>query len=165
MDAPARKKIKASDYISKVLIELPALSASEMEQAHMLQRHLFLTVDVEIEIAALRWWYLTHLLFGMLHHRGKAPLEVSLQVLQQFITYRQPAIDALGLDFESRSEFYERALQDDLDDEGHEQHLQACFLRYCGSQSDALKELYFAAMIGLTNRLAKTMDKFEIVQD
>jgi hypothetical protein len=163
MDAPARKKLHVDEFLMKVLIELPVPSASEMEQADLLERHLQLDIHLEHEIMALRWWYMTHLLFGQLVHRGRVPLDLSLSLIGQFVGVRDQVMSSLPMDFLVRCEFYERALQDDLDDEGHGFHLLDCFQKFVGQENEALKEVFYASMLGVTARLSKAMDRFEIV--
>jgi hypothetical protein len=163
MDAPSRKKLHVDEFLMKVLIELPVPSASEMEQADLLERHLQLDIHLEHEIMALRWWYLTHLLFGQLVHRGRVPLDLTLGLIGRFVVLRDQVMSSLPMDFLVRCEFYERALQDDLDDEGHGFHLLDCFQKFVGQENEALKEVFYASMLGVTARLSKAMDRFEIV--
>ncbi len=134
-----------------------------MEQSHLLERHLQLDIRLENELMALRWWYLTHLLFGQLVHRGRVPVLLALGVISQFVEMRDRVMSALPMDFLVRCEFYERALQDDLDDEGHGFHLLDCFQKFVGLENEALKEVFYASMLGITSRLSKAMDRFEIV--
>ena len=164
MEAAARKKIRVEEFLMKVLLELPVLSASEMDQAVLLERHLGLDRRLEDEIMALRWWYLSHLLYGQLVHRGRVPLDLALALIAMFVELRDQILAQLPLDFAMRCEFYEQALQDDLDDEGHGFHLLACFQKFSGSESDAMKEFFYASMVGVTSRLSRSMNRFEIVQ-
>ena len=163
MDMPARKKLRVEEFLMKVLLELPVLSASEMEQAHLLERHLGMDARLENELMALRWWYLTHLLFGQLVHRGRVPVLLALGLIGNFVDLRDQILTQLPLDFVTRCEFYERALQDDLDDEGHGYHLLDCFQKFAGQENEAMKEFFYASMLGITSRLSKAMDRFEIV--
>ena len=163
MEASGRKKLHVNEFLMKVLLELPVPSASEMDQAHLLERHLGLDKRLEDEIMALRWWYLTHLLFGQLVHRGHVNVDLALGMIGRFVDMRDQIMGQLPIDFAIRCEFYERALQDDLDDEGHGFHLLDCFQKFIGMESEALKEVFYASMLGVTSRLAKSMDRFEIV--
>ena len=159
-----RKRLAFGEFLNKVLIELPVPSASEMEQYHLMERHLGLSSQLESEVMALRWWYLSHLLFGQLTHRGHVPVVTALKLIGSFMEMRQAITAQLGLDFEMRCEFYERALQDDLDDEGHGYHLLDCFYKFVGRDNEMLRELFFMSMVGITARLAKALDRFEIVE-
>lgn len=164
MEAPARKKIRVEEFLMKVLLELPVPSASEMDQAALLERHLGLTKSLEDEIMALRWWYLSHLLYGQLVHRARVHVDLALAVIALFVELRDQILVAAPIDFALRCEFYERSLQDDLDDEGHGYHLLACFQKFAGSENEAMKEIFYASMLGVTSRLARALDRFELVQ-
>jgi hypothetical protein len=163
MDAPVRKKLRVDEFLLKVLVELPVPTASEMEQAHLLERHLGLDRRLEDELMALRWWYLTHLLFGQLVYRGKTPMVLALGIISQFAELRDQILTQTAVDFTLRCEFYERAATDDLNDEGHGFHLLDCFQKFVGKENDALKEFFYASLAGITARLSKAMDRFEIV--
>jgi hypothetical protein len=163
MDAPAKKRLKLEEFLHKVLLELPVLSASEMEQAQMVERHLGLEKRLEDELMCLRWWYLTHVLFGMLVYRGKMPSGRALKVVASFISLRDVVLAQLPLDFEMRCEFYEKAIQDDTNDEGHGFHLFECFQAFVGKPNDILQEFYYASLMGISNRVTKVVDRFEIV--
>ncbi len=158
-----RKKISVEDFVEKVLVELPALSASEMEQGQFIQKKLFLSADLDAELTALRTWYVAQALYGSMVHRGGISSDVTLEVLSLFSRAKTMLSETLRLDYKMRYEFYERALQHDLEDEAHGQHLLDCFMKFSGSEHAALKELYFAAMVGITTRLAKAVEKFEVV--
>jgi hypothetical protein len=163
MDAPVKKKLKLEEFLHKVLLELPVLSASEMEQAHLVERHLGLDRKLEDELMVLRWWYLTHCLFGMMVYRGHMPSGQALKVVASFIALRDVVLTQLPLDFEMRCEFYEKAIQDDTNDEGHGFHLFECFQAFVGKQSDVLREFYYASLMGISSRLTKVVDRFEVV--
>jgi hypothetical protein len=162
MADPQKKRIKAEEFFSRVLVELPALSASEMEQGHFVQKKLFLETDLDAELTALRIWYLSQALFGSLVHRGGMDPELALDILRRLMLARDRMVGPLKLDFKSRCEFYERAMQHDMEDEGHGNALLDCFCQFCGSDHAAIKELYYAAMVGITTRLAKTAERFEV---
>lgn len=164
MDAPVKKKLRMEDFLHKVLLELPVLSGSEMEQAHLVERHLGLTKSLEDELMVLRWWYLTHCLFGMLVYRGKMPAGQALRTVASFIALRDVVLTQLPLDYEMRAEFYEKAIQDDTNDEGHGFHLFECFQAFVGKPNDVLKEFYYASLMGISSRLIKAVDRFEIVE-
>jgi hypothetical protein len=157
-----RKRVGVEDFFSKILVELPALSASEMEQGHFVQKKLFLTTDLDAELTALRIWYLSQALFGALVHRGGMDPEIALDVLRRLMQAREAMVEGLRLDFPIRCEFYERAVQHDLEDEGHGNALLECFCKFAGSDHAAVQELYYAAMVGITTRLAKTVERFEV---
>ncbi len=133
MDAPSRKKIRVEEFLMKVLLELPVPSASEMDQAQLLERHLNLDRRLEDEIMALRWWYLSHLLYGQLVHRARVHVDLALAVIALFVELRDQILSQLPMDFATRCEFYERPLQDDLDDEGDGFHLLAFFQKFVAS--------------------------------
>ena len=40
MEAPAKKNLSSEEFLTKVLLELPVPTASEVEQAHFMERHL-----------------------------------------------------------------------------------------------------------------------------
>jgi hypothetical protein len=164
MDAPAKKRLKLEEFLHKVLLELPVLSASEMEQAHLVERHLGLDKRLEDELMALRWWYLGHLLLGQLVHRGHLPLPQALRVVASFDALRAMVLQQLPLDFGVRCEFFERALQEDLSDEGGGFHVYDCFEKFVGRPNPILREFYFASMMGVSTRLAKAVDRFDIVE-
>jgi hypothetical protein len=164
MEAPTRKKIRVEEFLMKVLMELPVPSASEMDQAQLMERHLGLQKSLEDEIMALRWWYLSHLLYGQLVHRARVHVDLALAVIALFVELRDQVVSQMPVDFSTRCEFYERALQDDLDDEGHGFQLLGCFNKFVGSDNEALKEIFYASMVGVTSRLARALDRFEIVQ-
>jgi hypothetical protein len=159
-----KKRISLEDFFEKILVELPALSASEMDQGHFIQKKLFLQADLDMELLAMRVWYVSQALYGALIHRGNVELETTLEILRLFAEAKDALTGNLGLDYKLRCEFYERALQHDLEDESHGNQLLDCFLKFCGSEHDALKELYYASMVGITTRLAKTVERFEIVR-
>lgn len=163
MEAPPKKRLKLEEFLHKVLLELPVLSASEMEQAHLVQRHLGLDRPLEDELMVLRWWYLTHCLFGMLVYRGRMPAGQALKVVASFIALRDVVLAQLPLDFGMRCEFYEKAIQDDTNDEGHGFHLFECFQAFVGRPNEVLKEFYYASLMGVSSRLIKAVDRFEIV--
>jgi hypothetical protein len=164
MEPQPKKKLKLEEFLHKVLLELPVLSASEMEQAHMVRRHLGLERSLEDELMALRWWYLTHCLFGMLVYRGKMLPAQALRTVASFIALRDVVLSQLSLDFEMRCEFYEKAIQDDTNDEGHGFHLFECFQAFVGKPNEVLKEFYYASLMGISSRLIKAVDRFEIVE-
>jgi hypothetical protein len=162
MEVPPKKRLKLEEFLHKVLLELPVLSASEMEQAHMVERHLGLEKRLEDELMCLRWWYLTHVLFGMLVYRGKLASGKALKVVGSFIALRDRVLSQLPLDFAMRCEFYEKAIQDDTNDEGHGFHLFECFQAFVGKPNAILREFYYASLMGITHRLTKAVDRFEI---
>lgn len=164
METPSKKKLKLEEFLHKVLLELPVPSASEMEQAHLVERHLGLDRHLEDELMALRWWYLTHNLYGMLVYRGKMPSSQALRTVASFIALRDVVLTQLPLDFEMRAEFYEKAIQDDTNDEGHGFHLFECFQAFVGKQNDVLQEFYYASLMGISNRLTKVVDRFEVIE-
>lgn len=164
METPTKKKLKLEEFLHKVLLELPVLSASEMEQAHLVERHLALNKSLEDELMALRWWYLGHLLLGQLAHRGHVPMARSLRIVASFVALRDVVLTQMGLDFAVRCEFYERALQDDLSDEGGGFHVYDVFQKFVGKENEILREFYFASMTGVSARLSKAVDRFEIVE-
>jgi hypothetical protein len=158
----SKKRISAEEFFNKVLLELPALSASEMEQGHFVQKKLALEVDLDAELTALRIWYLSQALFGSLVHRGGLDAEVSIDILRRLMASRERMVEPLRLDFRLRCEFYERAMQHDLEDEGHGKALLECFCKFAGSDHAAIQELFYAAMVGITTRLAKTAERFDV---
>jgi|GEM_PF-2826673 hypothetical protein len=164
MDIPVKKKLKMEEFLHKVLLELPVLSASEMEQAHLVERHLGLDRSLEDELMALRWWYLTHLLYGQLAHRGKLVPGQALRVVASFVALRDLVLSQLEMDFQLRCEFYERAIQDQVGDECGGSHLYDCFQKFVGRDNPILKEFYYASMMGISNRLAKVVDRFDVVE-
>lgn len=164
MESAPKKKLKMEEFLQKVLLELPVLSASEMEQAHLVERHLGLDRSLEDELMALRWWYLTHLLYGQLTHRGKLASAQALRVVASFVALRDLVLAQLALDFQLRCEFYERAIQDQIGDECGGPHLYDCFQKFVGRENPILKEFYFASMMGISNRLAKVVDRFDVVE-
>jgi len=113
---------------------------------------------------AMRWWYLTHLLFGQLVQRGQMPAPQALRVLASFVALRDMVLTQVPLDFVLRCEYYERALQDELSDEGRALHIYTVFQTFVGREDEILKEFYFASMMGVSNRLSKAVDRFEIVE-
>lgn len=157
-----KKKISIGDFVEKILIELPALSASEMEQGDFVQKKLFLQTDLSSELTGLRVWYLYQALFGSLIHRGGATPAKALEIIGRLCETRDAMGSSLGIDFNLRCEFYERAMQHDMEDEGHGNALLDCFCKFAGSDHAAVKELYYAAMVGITTRLAKTAERFEV---
>jgi hypothetical protein len=163
MDAVAKKRLKLEEFLHKVLLELPVLSASEMEQAHLVERHMGLDIRLEDELMALRWWYLSHLLLGQLVHRGHTPTAYALRIVASFTALRDLALAEFPVDFGMRCEFYERALQDDVSDEGGGFHVYECFEKFVGRPNEILREFYFASMTGVATRLAKAVERFEIV--
>jgi len=163
MPDPAKKRISGEEFFSRVLVELPALSASEMEQGHFVQKKLFLENDLDSELTALRIWYLSQALFGSMVHRGGMDTEVFVDILRRLMLSRERMVEPLHLDFRVRCEFYERAMQHDLEDEGHGKALLECFCKFVGSDHAAIQELFYAAMVGITTRLAKTAERFEVV--
>jgi hypothetical protein len=164
MEAQPKKKLKLEEFLHKVLLELPVLTGSEMEQAHLVERHLGMDKSLEDELMALRWWYLGHLLLGQLVHRGKVPYARSFRIAASFIALREVVLSQMDLDFGIRCEFYERALQDDLSDEGGGFHVYDCFQKFVGKENEILREFYFASMTGVSARLSKAVDRFEIVE-
>lgn len=158
-----KRRIGTEDFFNMVLMELPALSASEMEQGHFIKQKLALDSDVEAELFALRIWYISQALFGSLLHRGNIKPEVTLEILRRFIESRGHLTEHLNLDFHMRCEFYERAMQHDLEDEGHGAALLDTFCNFVGSRHSAIQELFYAAMVGITTRLAKTAERFDVV--
>lgn len=164
MEPQPKKRLKLEEFLHKVLLELPVLSASEMEQAHLAERHLQLDTRLEDELMALRWWYLTHNLFGMLLYRGHMPPSQALRTVASFIALRDVVLAQLPLDFGMRCEFYEKAIQDDTNDEGHGYHLFECFQAFVGKPNEVLKEFYYASLMGISSRLTKVVDRFEIVE-
>jgi hypothetical protein len=163
MDVPTRKKLRVDEFLLKVLVELPVPTASEMDQASLVERHLGLDRRLEDELMALRWWYLTHVLYGHLVYRGRTPVVLALGIIHQFTELRDQIVAQTGIDFVLRCEFYERAANDDLNDEGHGFHLLDCFQKFVGKENDALKEFFYASLSGITARMSKAMDRFEIV--
>jgi len=163
-DVPTKKRMRLEEFLHKVLLELPVLSASEMEQAHLVERHLGLDRSLEDELMAMRWWYLTHLLFGQLAQRGQVPAARALRVVASFVALRDIVLNQLPLDFVLRCEYYERALQDELSDEGRTLHIYTVFQTFVGREDEILKEFYFASIMGVSNRLSKAIDRFEIVE-
>lgn len=163
MDAPVKKKLRLDEFLHKVLLELPVLSGSEMEQAHLVERHLGLDTRLEDELMALRWWYLSHLLYGQLVHRGHTSTQDALHIVATFTSLRDVVLSQLSLDFSMRCEFYERALQNDISDEGGGFHIYDCFEKFVGHPNEILREFYFASMTGVATRLAKAVERFEIV--
>ena len=163
MEAPTKKRLRLDEFLHKVLLELPVLSGSEMEQAHLVERHLGLDTRLEDELMALRWWYLSHLLFGQLVHRGHTGTKDALHIVEVFAAQRDQVLSQMNLDFAMRCEFYERALQNDLCDEGGGFHIYDCFEKFVGQPNEVLREFYFASMTGVATRLAKAVERFEIV--
>jgi hypothetical protein len=157
-----KKRIAAEEFFGKVLAELPALSASEMEQGHFVQKKLFLETDLDAELTALRLWYLSQAFFGAALHRGAFKAETALDILRRYVMSLERMAAPLKLDFKLRCEFYERAMQHDLEDEGHGNALLECFCKFSGSEHEAIKELFYASMVGITTRLAKTVERFEV---
>ena len=162
-DSP-KKRISLDEFFSKILVELPALSASEMEQGNFIQKRLAMSADLDSELTALRVWYMSQALYGALTHRGNVETEITLELLRRFAGATQRMTRTLRLDYALRCEFYERAMQHDMEDEGHGNQLLDCFLKFCGSEHEALKEIYYASMVGITTRVAKTVERFEIVK-
>jgi hypothetical protein len=76
---------------------------------------------------------------------------------------RDVVLSQLPLDFGMRCEFYEKAIQDDAHDEGHGFHLFECFQAFVGKPSEILQEFYYASLIGISTRLTKSVDRFDIV--
>ena len=163
MDSPQRKRLRVDEFLLKILMELPVPTPSETQQAELLERHLGLSRRLEDELAALRWWYLTHILYGQLVYRGGTPLVFALGIISQFVELRDGVLAKLDIDFATRCEFYERAAIDDLTDEGHGFHLLDCFQKFVGKENEMLKEFFYASLLGITARLSKAMDRFEIV--
>ena len=159
-----RKRISLEEFFSKILVELPALSASEMEQGNFIQKRLGLATDLDSELTALRVWYMSQALYGALMHRSNVDIEITLELLRRFAAATGRMTLSLKLDYGLRCEFYERAMQHDMEDEGHGNQLLDCFLKFCGSEHEALKEIYYASMVGITTRVAKTVERFEIVK-
>jgi hypothetical protein len=164
MDVPAKKRLRQGEFLEKVLLEIPVPSAGEMAQAHLVERHLGIDSRLEDELMALRWWYLSHLLFGQLAHRAQVPTEQALRIFASFIELRDMIIGDQPYDFSMRCDFYERALQQDLSDEAGAFHVYDTFEKFVGRPHDMLREFYFASMMGVATRLTKAVERFEIVE-
>ena len=91
-----------------------------------------------------------------------APVAINERAAEEFFKRGQDA-ETHG-QHEKAVEFYERALQDDLSDEGGGFHVYDCFQKFVGKENEILREFYFASMTGVSARLSKAVDRFEIVE-
>ena len=160
-----RKKVTVEDFIDQIILEIPSMSAGEMELAATVKKKYSLETDVESELTVMRLWFVSHALMGALTNRARIDTELALETIARFLRQRDKFVNALGVDYRARSEFYDMAYQEDILDEGNSAKIRETFFRYLGvgRELPEVAELFNKALANVSKRVDAAVTQFEII--
>ena len=103
------------NLISKVVMGLPFLSDKEIEMAWKAGQAREYQ-NLEDEMQALRWWYLSEMLLGALITRNGLDPQVAVLVVSGFLKQLDEHVKHLKVDIKQRLKDYNQALQTGMRD-------------------------------------------------
>ena len=156
-----KKQISMDNLVSKVVLGLPFLNDQEIEMAWKAGQERDYQ-NLEDEMQALRWWYLTEMLLGALITRNGVDPQVAVLVVSSFLKQLDEHVKHIKVDIKQRLKDYNQALQRDIESGGGANHVRDLFLKLVDQDGPETQAIYLQSIKTVSVRLEKTMEKFEI---
>ena len=156
-----KKSISMDNLVSKVVMGLPFLSDKEIETAWKAGQERDYQ-NLEDEMQALRWWYLTEMLLGALITRNGLDPQVAVLVVSGFLKQLDEHVKHLKVDIKQRLKDYNQALQRDIESGGGTNHVRDLFFQFVNQDGPETEAIYLQSIKTVATRLEMTMAKFTV---